>query len=291
MPQVVERDSEEAYKGKALGSKVFIPSKEVLENYFEGLDIDPSWYIEKSPYGQPIAPSMVLTAADSGFPGAGFKNSFGTLWIRQQWGFRKPVVPGACYTATSRVIDIYEHRNRTVVNQEVNVWSLEGELMAQGYHHQSFLLSQTSGEVKLRDPKAKEGSRSFAVPQGEPLEPVSRVITLEMCGKYFHGRANYHTDKKAAEALGFKDVVVGGRMTMSYIGDLMDKRFGKGWFEGGKLDIKFTNIVWPNDRVTARGVITDRAKEGSRTRANVAVWMEKDDGTVVIVGTASALED
>ena len=48
--------------------------------------------------------------------------------------------------------------------------------------------------------------------------------------------------------------------------------------------------VRPGDRVTARGVITGRRKENGSTRADVAVWMEKEDGTVVIVGAASALE-
>ena len=79
-------------------------------------------------------------------------------------------------------------------------------------------------------------------------------------------------------------------MTMSYMGDLMDKRFGKGWYEGGKLDVKFTNIVWPDDTVIASGVITDRVQEDGGTRANVAMWLEKEDGTVAIVATASALE-
>ena len=71
-------------------------------------------------------------------------------------------------------------------------------------------------------------------------------------------------------------------MTISLIGDLMDRNFGRGWFEGGRLDIKFANIVWPDDTVTAKAVITDESSEG----ANLAVWMEKQDGTVVIVGTA-----
>ena len=66
--------------------------------------------------------------------------------------------------------------------------------------------------------------------------------------------------------------------------------FGKGWFEGGKLDIKFTNIVWPDDHVITKGVITDRVDENGGMRANVAVWVEKQDGTVCVVGTASALE-
>ena len=57
------------------------------------------------------------------------------------------------------------------------------------------------------------------------------------------------------------------------------------WFEGGKLDVKFTNIVWPGDSVTARGVLTDE-RSVSDDIAEARVWMEKDDGTVVIVGNA-----
>ena len=290
MVQQARQDVEEAYVGKDLGSREFVATEEILKNYYEGLEIDPSWYAEQSPYGRPVAPSMTLTVVDTGFPGAGFKNNFGTLWIRQEWDSYKPIMPGEGYKVTSRVLDVYEHRNRTVVNQEVTLWAPNGEMMAQGHHHQSYLLNQSSGKVALRDPKSKEGARRFAVPEGEPIEPTSQTITLEMCGTFFHGNANYHTDRKKAEELGFEEVVIGGRMTMSYLGDLMDKRFGKGWYEGGKLDIKFTNIVWPNDRVIARGVITERTKEDGGTRATVALWMEKEDGTVVIVGTASALE-
>jgi acyl dehydratase len=290
MTQQAVRDPEEAYVGKDLGSMDFTVSDEVLEHYFEGLEIDPSWYSSQPPYGKPLAPSMILTNVDTGFSGAGFKNNFGTLWMRQQWEVHKPMFQGETYRKSSRVVDIYEWRNRTVVNQEVTLWSPGGELMARGNHHQSYMLNQSSGTVKLRDPKSKEGVRKFDVPAGEGIGPVESDITLDMCGIFFHGNKNYHNDKKAAEQLGFKDVVVGGRMTMSFIGDLMDRHFGKAWYEGGTLDIKFTNIVWPGDHVIARGVITDRVKENGRTRANVAVWMEKPDGTVVIVGTASALE-
>ena len=131
------------------------------------------------------------------------------------------------------------------------------------------MLTQSSGTVKLRDPKAKEGVRKFNVPPGDLFYTSPHEISLEMCGQFFHGNKSYHTSKEAAEELGFTEVVVGGRMTLSYIGDMMDKQFGKGWYEGGKLDVKFTNIVWPDDTVTANGVITERVKEDGGTRANL----------------------
>ena len=279
----VSNDPEEARIGKELGSREFTADEDMLRDHFVGLEIDPSWY-DANPYGKRIAPSMTLTAVDGGFPGGGFKNAFGNLWMRQQWKINAPIAPGQSYTASSKVVDIYDHRNRTLVNSEVTLWSPEGEAMAVGHHHQSYLLTQSSGKVALRDPKAKGGARRFNVPDGDLIEGDPHAISLEMCGTFFHGNANYHTDKSAAEELGFEEVVVGGRMTMSYVGDLMDRHFGRAWFEDGELDIKFTNIVWPDDVVTAKAVITDET-DG---RANAAVWMEKEDGTVAIVGTASA---
>ena len=279
----------EAYVGKDLGAREYVATDEMMENYFAGLEIDASWYVEQSPFEGPVAPSMVLTDVETGFEGAGFENSFGTLWMRQEWDTHAPIIPGERYKATSRVSDIYEHRGRTVVDQETTLWTLGGEILARGRHHQSYLRGQSSGRVNLREPKSKEGVRRFSVPPGETVESEAHTITLEMCGTFFHGNANYHTDKEIAEALGFPDVVVGGRMTLSYIGDMMDKRFGKGWYQGGRMDVKFTNIVWPGDTVIARGVITDSVERDGSDRANVAVWMEKEDGTVVIVGSASAL--
>ena len=284
----VSNDPDEARIGKDLGSRDFIADDTILDDYYDGLEVDSEWY-STHPYGTPVAPSMTLSAVDGGFTGGGFKNSFGNLWMRQQWKINAPIVPGQGYTASSKVVDIYEHRNRTLVNSEVTLWSPEGEATAVGHHHQSYLLSQSSGKVALRDPKAKGGARRFHVPEGDLIEGDPHTISLEMCGIFFHGNANYHTDKRAAEELGFEEVVVGGRMTMSYIGDLMDRHFGKGWFEGGELDIKFTNIVWPDDVVIAKAVITDEAAENGSRRANAAVWMEKEDGTVAIVGMASAL--
>ncbi len=54
--------------------------------------------------------------------------------------------------------------------------------------------------------------------------------------------------------------------------------------------MKFTNVLWPNEPFTPRGIITGRRVEGDQTRAEVTVFCEKADGTKVIVANASALE-
>mgnify|MGYP000330142879 FL=1 len=282
-----QRDENFAYAGKDLGSRTFSTTSEMLANYYDGLEVEDSYYSAGSIYDQAVAPTMTLTEVDTGFRGAGMPNNFGNLWIRQQWEINSPIIPGQEYNVTSKVLDIYDHRNRDIVLQQVSLWSPDGELMAQGRHHQSYMQDQTSGRVALRDPKAKGGVRTFNVPDGEFVEGSPHAISLEMCGTFFHGNANYHTNIDAANELGFDEVVVGGRMTMSYVGDLLDRHFGKAWYEGGKMDLKFTNITWPGDSVIPKAVVTDETVVDGEKRANVAVWVEKEDGTVVIVGTAS----
>ena len=286
-----QQERKDPVVGQDLGSLTYEVSEQTLENYYQGLGLDRVAIEARTPFDAPVAPSLLPTEADNAFSvRGGFVNQFGNLWMRQEWDLRKPLMPGDSYECTARVVDIYERRDRTVVQQEISVWGPDHELFAQSMHHQSYLLGQNEGEVQLRDPKTKEGARRFEAPRGEAIDAVDATITLEMCGSFFHGSANYHTDQKAAEGLGFSNVVVGGRMTISYVGELMERRFGRGFWEGGKLDVKFTNIVWPDDHITVRGVITEREAEGDATRAHVSAWMEKDDGTVVLVASASALE-
>ena len=170
----VSNDPEEARIGKDLGSRQFVADDSILNDYFDGLEIDADWY-DDHPYDTRVAPSMTLSSVDSIFPGGGFKNAFGNLWMRQQWTMNSPITPGGRYQANSRVVDIYEHRNRTLVNTEVVLWSSDGKAMAVGNHHQSYLLSQSSGKVALRDPRAKGGARRFSIPKGDTSSRAIRI--------------------------------------------------------------------------------------------------------------------
>src|SRR5207249_2213133 len=112
-----------------------------------------------------------------------------------------PILAGEAYSAYARVVDIYEHRNRTVVSFETTLATPDGKVVAVGNHHQSFLLDQSTGKVALRDPKAKEGVRRWDPPEGERLETLRRTMSLEMCNVFFHRDKNYHTELTAAERL------------------------------------------------------------------------------------------
>ena len=281
----------DVFAGKDLGTLELTVTDDMVRHYITGLDEPNPWYTTASPFGGPVAPVIVYQDADSQFKGWYLDNLFGNLWRRQEWEIHAPTRVGQPLRCSARVADRYRRRDRDVVAMEMWVRDEAGQLVAHGTHHQSFLAEQTGGEVTLRDPGAKEGARRHAEPSGEPLSlELRKTFTGAMCDDFFYRTRNYHNDRDASRELGFQDTVIGGRMTLSCVTELLTRHFGPGFYLGGRLDAKFTNVLWPNEPFTTRGIITGRSAEGDRTRAEVTVFCEKADGTRIIVANASALE-
>ena len=270
----------EPFVGKALRERSYHITDRLLRDYHGGLKLD-----AHADALADFVPTSVACDAEGGyFNEIAFPNHIGHLWMKQEWESHRAVARGGAYTASGSILDIYPHRNRMVVNYQADLRDRDGALMVRTRHHQSFLReAPADGEVRFRDATKKPGARKFDIPDGEPFGGLSRTITLEMCGEYFHGDANYHTDKAASAELGFRDVVVGGRMTLAYAAHILEQWFGFAWWRSGRLAAKFTNPVWPADTITVRGV----AKPASGERAEAFVWITKADDTVVLVADAS----
>jgi acyl dehydratase len=102
---------------------------------------------------------------------------------------------------------------------------------------------------------------------------------------------NYHTDAEQAKKIGFPNIVVQGMMSTCFVSRVMQEHFGMGWVEGGEMSVKLTNVLWVDETVTSHAKIREQTREGTRTRVHCDVWLDKQDGTKVIVGSASALRE
>ncbi len=283
--------ADDVYVGKALGTAELTITDDMVQHYVHGLDEHNAWYTSDSPFGGPVAPAIIFQDISSRFQGWYLPNLYGNLWRQQRWEIHAPLRVGQTLSCSATVSDRYRKRDRDIVVQSVWLRDADGQLVAHGVHHQSFL-EQTEGGVELRNASAKEGAKTHAEPTGEPLSlELKKTFTAEMCDQFFYTSRNYHNDKVESEKLGFNDVVVGGRMTLSCITELLTRHFGRGFYLGGQVDVKFVNVLWLNEPFTTRGVITGRTPANGQTRVQVAVTCEKADGTKLIVGTASALED
>ena len=265
--------------GKTLSSSTFKVTESLIEDYRKGLNLSASQ--------NGAIPAMITSGLDNAyFRETAFDYQVGHLWMRQQWEFYRAVDQTTSYDVSGEVTDIYMKRNRQVVKYRVDFHKPDGEMAIRSYHHQSFLREPIEGEnVEFRDPTKKPGARKFVVPEGHRFGGQQKSISKEMCGVFFHGDANYHTDEEAAKELGFNRVVVGGRMTMAYAGELLSDYFGEAWDTSGKLDLKFTNPVWCDDLLTINGVELKEQPDNALRQA--FVWLQKEDGSIAYVAEAS----
>jgi hypothetical protein len=272
---VTQLPHSEPHVGQVLKPRDFSITRPLVEDYLSGLGIEPRSEL----------PLMLASAVDTGGRLL-FSQQRGHLWLRQEWEFYAPLEEAVTYVAEGRVLDIYSRNERTILLTETVLRTPDRErIVLVQRHHQSFLLSNPE-EVHLRDPKEKEGARTFEKPAGRHLGSIETTLTLGMCGQFFHGASSYHSDAERSSALGFRDVVVGGRMTMGYVGELLERALGERWTQTGRLVVKFTNVLWPDEPIRVQAVVTGPSVDAA-DREGVFGWVEKQDGTIVLVAEGS----
>lgn len=283
---------DEIYVGRYYGERVREITADLVRAYSEGVNDYNAWYFGDSPLGAPIAPAFILHSEV--YREVNWYLSFyGNLHARQEWELFHPVLVGDRVTARNTIIDRYLKRDREYVVNEVSVSAGDGRLLSRARTHQSFVMAHGSGDVVDKD-REKRPDRRFEVPESEALELLSgpeKEISIEMCRKFSGPAKNYHTDAEEARKLGFPDVVVQGMMSLCFISEMMTERYGLGWYQGGRMNVNLVNVLWQGEQVTARGAVQAEVPEGSRQRHNLQVWVEKTDGTKVVVGTGSALTE
>jgi acyl dehydratase len=289
----------EIHVGRDFGRHDYVVTPELVAAYSEALDDHNTIYTGASPFGGPVAPALLFHSEVYHFrdhpkapPAWYLPNLYGNLHARQEWELFRPITVGDAVHTRSLVTDRYVKRGRDYVVNEVLFFDADDAVVARQRTHQSFLLETKNEGVVIDKSREKSAGRSFEVDASAPvetLEPVRKAITLDMCWKFSGPVKNYHNDKESAIKLGFPDIVVQGMMSTCFLSEMLTNRFGAGWIAGGKMNVNLVNIVWQSDVLMCRGLVREFTPEGDRRRAHLDVWAEKEDGTKVTIGTASAL--
>jgi len=282
---------EPAIVGLHCGSNEYDVTREVVDFYADALD-DPSPL-----YGE-VAPPLLYHSECYKFVGDWYlANLFGNLHGQQDWEMFAPIRIGSKVRSRSTIIDRFSKRGRDYVVNETDICdAADGRLLVRGRTYQSFLPpkgdSADGGFVVDDSTSAKKAPRpAFPTATGADLAPNKKTVDERRCWMFSGPGKNYHTDREQAGKLGFPNIVVQGMMSTCFIAQVMQDAFGMGWVAGGKASIKLTNVLWVDENVTARGKIREEVSEGTRTRVHCDVWVDKDDGTRVALGQASAIRD
>jgi acyl dehydratase len=274
----------EVHVGQDVGGRTFSITRDMIERYRLGTTSN----VEAAGF----APALTIHSEVYRDLSWYLPNLIGNLHARQEWEMFHPLHAGQLVRSRVTVVDRYRRKNRSYVVAEVLLTDDHGRWLQRSRTHQSFLMDDPGDELVVDRDREKRSDRRFQLPtgDGEDIALRPRTITHAMCTAFSGPAKNYHTDQEMAHALGFPDIVVQGMMSVCFVGDLLTARYGVGFLGAGKLDVRLVNVVWPGDTITAHGKARDVVPEGSRQRAHLDVWCEKADGTVTVVGTASAIE-
>jgi acyl dehydratase len=222
------------------------------------------------------------------------KNLFGNLHAQQDWELFAPIPIGATLRTRSTIVDRYHKRGRDYVVNETDCLEEEsGRLLVRGRTYQSFLPPrERQAEAGFVVDEATAGKKvpraPFPTATGPDLPPIKKLVDARRCWMFSGPGKNYHTDREQAVKLGFPNIVVQGMMSTCFVAQLMSDSFGLGFLEGGRLSLKLTNVLWVDEAVTVYGKLRESVPEGTRERVHCDVWVEKDDGSRVLIGSASA---
>ena len=286
-----------AFVGRHCGGHEYDITREVVDFYADALDDHHPLYAE-------LAPPLLHHSECYKVLGEWYlANLFGNLHARQDWELFAPIRIGSRVRTRSTIVERYHKRGRDYVVNETDLMdAADGRLLVRGRTHQSFLPPKAKGEgegggfvVDRATARQKEQGREARAPfptaTGPELGVLQKKVDQRRCWMFSGPVANYHTDAEQARKLGFPNIVVQGMMSTCFAAQLMLDAFGRGFLEGGRMSLKLTNVLWVDEAVTARARVRERNAEGTRTRVHCEVWVDKGDGTRILLGDASALED
>jgi acyl dehydratase len=283
---------EPAFVGRHCGSNEYAITPEVVAFYQEALG-------DRHPLHAQWAPPLLHHSECYRFLGDWYlKNLFGNLHAQQDWELFQPIPIGSRVRTRSTIVDRYAKRGRDyVVNETDLVAADDGRLLVRGRTHQSFLPPRPEGadagfvvDESTAKRKAESAPRPpFPTATGPDLESARKVVDARRCWMFSGPGKNYHTDAEQARKLGFPNIVVQGMMSTCFVSEVMQRAFGLGWLRGGRMSLKLTNVLWVDEGVAAYGKVRETTAEGTQERVHCDVWVEKDDGARVAIGSASAL--
>ena len=143
--------------------------------------------------------------------------------------------------------------------------------------------SQNTGDRVADAPVRAFQASAGNYPIGSELMPASFQLTQRSVTEFLHGHRGHD------EAEGLPAPVASGPHAAAQIHKMMMAGFGQGYLEKGTFNLKFVRLMLREDFLTAKGVVVAHRLEDGADRVECNVWVERQTGEKVVVGSASAL--
>ena len=208
--------------------------------------------------------------------------------------YRPPVV-GRRVQVTGWVRDHYLQRGAERLVVETFAVDDIGTEILRSQHTFQFGTARAAGRLGRR-PSRRRGATDV-----EPMIAVEKRLTDEVIERFeaanrtLLGRAasesgtqpaNIHTDAGLASGMGLAAAVAPEELGTAYLHELLDRRFGIDFRQGGSLSVSFRRPIYAGDTLTAQGLATRKEVKSNRAVWQAQVWLENGRGEQVVTGDA-----
>lgn len=101
------------------------------------------------------------------------------------------------------------------------------------------------------------------------------------------GPANIHSGAILAQGMGLAAAVAPAELGLAYLYELLDRRFGRDFRQGGRLAVHYRRPIYAGDTLTAQGVVAPSERDtGGRVPWQLQVWLANQRGERAIDGVA-----
>lgn len=113
------------------------------------------------------------------------------------------------------------------------------------------------------------------------------MLPAESYGAATAGPANIHSGATLAQGMGLAAAVAPAELGLAYLHELLDRRFGRDFRQGGRLAVHYRRPIYAGDTLTAQGVAARSERDtGGRVPWKLQVWLSNQRGERAIDGTA-----
>ena len=158
---------------------------------------------------------------------------------------------------------------------------------------------QGSGQTPAR--LGRRPARRRSADDVEILAPVHKRVTEETIENFeaahrslvgeaavFSGTSsrNVHTSAGLASDMGLAAMVAPEELSLAYLHEMLDVRFGIDFRQGGRLTVHYRRPIYAGDSLVAQGMVTGKERDQERAVWKLQVWVENSRGEPVVMGDA-----
>ena len=289
--------------GEVFGPVEFLADEKLVKEYCDDYEDHNPIYLEESPFGGPVVPPALRASLQGQRTLATRYDMHATVPTKSTHEYIHPAKVGKRLITTGRLTAKYVKRGREYVVIESSTVDEDSVHIRQSMEHIALRMekrasTELTGQDQvltrygLEETLWREDSKAGRSVSASPVKHAEKIPSLKKIAyqRTLHDQVflpdSIH-DTEYARSQGYTGALVSGYVLCAYMSEMLVNFFGPTWLQGGEISLIFMGGVQEGDKLTCCGTVVDKITQNAGALLHLDIWMEKTQGSKVVVGKAT----